>query len=270
MEDSTQIRNVSIIEPICKYMDKTSTAKIGINLNKQNVNNSMLFVDEEECDHTNCNHGHEINYLGKRKFNNYKGRGRGRSRNRTYNNNNRSTQFRIRFRTKAQQKKFDKRTCYHCGLKGHVKSQCWKLHPNLRDKYFKDRRRRRNTFRNNTKNIKPQKGDLYLMGDNDQITVVASKSDMEEQHNNQYEVFCMEFKENEDFEFSSTDESVEEKFDEYIPDNDTNSNTNPISTIPEEINQEQEEKIEDEYQPETSTQDDSLEVFVSEYLCPRT
>lgn len=45
---------------------------------------------------------------------------------------NKPSYFKPKFRCHNQKRKFDKRKCYFCGKIGHVASQCWKKHLQLR------------------------------------------------------------------------------------------------------------------------------------------
>ena len=47
MEDLTKVRNVAVLQIVCEYLDKISTSKLGINLNKEAVNQAVLYTETD-------------------------------------------------------------------------------------------------------------------------------------------------------------------------------------------------------------------------------
>ena len=232
------------LEIACEHLDETSTGKLGINLKSETVTQSILYSEYEEEEKEEIEPAEEIYYVsnntrpnggraprGRRSFyNSYRGR--------NYNRNGRSTR---------NQKRFDNRSCYHCGLVGHVISACWKLYPDLKKKYFQKRAQ-------TNKTRKPQKGDLLIINEEGKLEMF---NDNIPEEASQYEVYCMEHEQNGEFKFEGIKSG--DKAQDIRP-------TEPTETTTDTVTETDTRNATEAKPAEQQTQQEQLESFLCEYL----
>ena len=240
MEDLTDVRNVAVLEVVCEYLDKISTGKLGINLKSDRVTQSILYSEYEQKEEAEVTQ--EMYYMGN---NTRATRGRGQRGRRPFYGSYRGRNFNRTARSTRNQRKFDNRSCYHCGLVGHVISACWKLYPDLKKKYFQKRAQI-----NKTKKL--QKGDLLIINEEGKL---ERYDDITPEETSQYEIYCMEHDKDGEFKFENFETGNGSQ--ETAEDNDNATNT---TNIPNETTADEAE------QP---AQQDQLEAFFAEYLYPR-
>ena len=133
------------------------------------------------------------------------------------NNNNRGNRWNRSRRPRLNKLQWAMRKCYHCKRPGHMKKQCWDLHPHLRKAFFERLRTNKN---------RPQK--IFVM---DLMGEIMDENNIEDpvefmaQNWNQEEIFTLT---NDEFAFEELqDEEEEQKEVEVEQTPPTNRDTEP-------------------------------------------